>query len=281
MTMSYKTILAILRSQDDCEQVLDTAVQLTRQFDAHLIGFNAEAAVRIAYAAPIEIPDATAFKIDQQESKEKMEAIHALFSARCEREDISGEWRTVHSSSGDSAISALPSARCADLVVVRQQHPEKLNDYADLDALVLESGRPVLFVPYIGRETRPIKHAIIAWNGTRQSARAAFDAMPFLMRADTVEIFCVDPEDNAEQTPAMAGAELAATLTRHGINVTAHTEQTDGLAPASAIENRLSDTGADLLVMGAYSRSRLREYLFGGVTRTIFQSMTNLTLMSS
>lgn len=278
--MSYKTILAVLRNRKDCENVLDTALQLTEAFDSHLIGLHAEPAMKVSYAAPIEIPDAAVFKTDQEDIDLKMMDVAEAFKHKSERQGVSWEWRPIRSLSGDNALSALSSARCADLVVVRQNEDEKEDDFTDLEALVLESGRPVLFVPYVAREASPIKRAIVGWNATRESARAVFDALPLLKAAQEVEILCVDPEDNAEQSKSMAGAEVAAALTRHGINVSMKTEISDGLPAAAIIQNRLADTGADLLVMGAYSRSRLREYLFGGVTRTMLQSMPNLTLMS-
>ncbi|MEX3009250.1 universal stress protein [Hoeflea sp. TYP-13] len=278
--MSYKTILVILRSLEDCEHVLETAIHLTSRFGSHLIGLHAEAAVKVSYAAPIEIPDASVFNVDQGEIDERMDSLGAAFKARCEREGVSWEWRPIRSLSGDNALSALSSARCADLVVARQHEEEKEEDFADLEALVLESGRPIMFVPYVARKAVAVKSAIVAWNGSRESARAVYDALPLLTTAESVEILSVDPEENAEQSKALAGAEIAATLTRHGVNVSTKTEISDGLPAAAIIQNRLADTGADLLVMGAYSKSRLREYLFGGVTRTMLKSMPNLTLMS-
>ncbi|WP_136657110.1 universal stress protein [Nitratireductor sp. XY-223] len=278
--MPYKTVLVILRSEEDCDHVLDEALQLTRTFGSHLIGLHAEAAVKVSYAAPIEIPDASVFNVDQEEIDVRMSEMGAKFKEKCEREGVSWEWRPIRSLSGDNALSALSSARCADIVVVRQHEEEKEEDFADLEALVLEGGRPVLFVPYINRKAEPIKQAIVGWNGSREAARAVWDALPLLTAAESVEILSVDPEENAEQSKAMAGAEIAAALTRHGANVSVNTEISDGLPAAAIIQNRMADTGADLLVMGAYSKSRLREYLFGGVTRTMLQSMPNLTLMS-
>ncbi len=278
--MSYKTILTILQNLEDCDRVLDTALHLNRQLGSHLIGLHAESGVSVSYAAPIEIPDVTAFKLDQHDVEERMDDISKRFSAKCARENISWEWRPIRSLSGDSALSALSSARCSDLVIVGQQPPEHHTTNGDIETLLLESGRPVLFVPYITDAPRTISHAVVAWNGSREAARATFDAMPFLMAAQSVEILCVDPEDNVEQSKAVAGAEIAATLTRHGVKVTARTEVTDGLPTAAAIENRMSDTGADLLVMGALGRKKLTEYFFGGVTRTILNSMPSLTFMS-
>ena len=130
------------------------------------------------------------------------------------------------------------------------------------------------------KQPKPIKRVLIAWNGSREAARATFDALPFLQAAETVEIFTVDASDTANQTGAMAGAEIAASLARHGINVTLTASEKSGLAPAMAIENRLSDSSIDLLVMGAYGNKRWWEMLFGGVTRTLLDSMTALTLLS-
>ncbi|MCP4317465.1 MAG: universal stress protein [Hyphomicrobiales bacterium] len=278
--MSYKTILVILRNLEDCEHVLDTALHLTNRFESHLIGLHAEPAVKVSFAAPIEIPDASVFEVDQGEIDERMDALGSAFKDKCEREGVSWEWRPIRSLSGDNGLSALSSARCADIVVVRQHEEEKEEDFADLEALVLESGRPVLFVPYVGRKSLAIDQAVVAWNGSRESARAVYDAMPLLTTAQSVEILTVDPEENAEQSKTMAGAEIAAALTRHGVSVTMKTEISGGLPAAAIIQNRLADTGSDLLVMGAYSKSRLREYLFGGVTRAMLKSMPNLTLMS-
>jgi nucleotide-binding universal stress UspA family protein len=260
--MSYKTILVILHDLEDCNRVLDTALHLTQTHDSHLIGLHAEPAVRVTFAAPIEIPDASVFEVDEAESKERLEAIGAAFKDKCAREGVSWEWRPLRSISGDEALSALSSARCADMVVVSQREEEREEDFIDLESLVLESGRPVLFVPYVGRRSLAVEQVLVAWNGTREAARAVFD------------------EQNPGQSSLMAGAEIAATLARHGVKVTTKSEISDNLPAAAVIQNRLADNGSDLLVMGGYSKSRLREYLFGGVTRTMLKSMPNMTLMS-
>ncbi|MEM9105855.1 MAG: universal stress protein [Pseudomonadota bacterium] len=278
--MAYKTILVVLRDPDDCKHVLDTALYLTEQHDSHLIGLHAEPAIRATFAAPIEIPDASMFEADQADIDARMEAVSVEFREKCERAGVSWEWRPMRSVTGESAASALSSARCADVVVVRQQEEEKEEDFFDVETLVLEGGRPVLFVPYVGRTSLAIDKALVAWNGSREAARAVFDALPLLKATSSVEVLTIDAEENPEQSKSMAGAEIAAVLTRHGIEVTIKSEISDNLPPAAVIQNRMSDTGSDLLVMGGYSKSRLREYLFGGVTRTMLKSMPNLTLMS-
>ena len=278
--MDYKTILVVLRDTKDCQHVLDTALHLTEQFGSHLIGLHAEPVVRTAFAAPIEIPDASMFELDRAEIEARMEAVAADFREKCERAGVAWEWRPMRSLTGETALSALSSAHCADLVVVRQHEEDKQEDAFNVEALILDSGRPVLFVPYIGRRSLSVDKAIVAWNGTREAARAVFDALPMLQAAASVEVLTVDPQDSPEQSKAMAGAEIASTLTRHGVQVSIKTETSDDLPAAAIIQNRLAETEADLLVMGGYSKSRLREFLFGGVTRTMLKSMPNMTLMS-
>jgi len=139
----------------------------------------------------------------------------------------------------------------------------------------------VLLVPYILKQPKPIERVMIAWNGSREATRATFDALPFLKQAREVEIFTVGPDESpAQPSGFIAGAELAATLARHDVNVTVVSEGTKGLSASSVIENHLSDSSIDLLVMGAYTHSRFWELLFGGVTRTLLNSMTALTLLS-
>jgi len=278
--MSYKTMLAVLRSLKDCDPVLDTAIAFASQFESHLIGLHTEPSMQVAFTAPMEIPDPIAYQQDAEAAEARSAEIEEHFRHRCETEGISFEWRSLRSPSGDNAVSAVSSARRADLVIAQQRDPENTSDYADLEALVFESGRPVMFVPYVGTKTRQAKTVLIAWNGTREATRAVFDSLPMLEAAEKVEIFTVDPKDTLEQSAAVAGAEIAATLSRHGVNVTINSQLSGGVPAASIIENRMSDIQADMLVMGAYSHSRLREFLFGGVTHTLLDSMPNLTIMS-
>ncbi|MCR9134833.1 MAG: universal stress protein [Alphaproteobacteria bacterium] len=278
--MTYQTILAVLRGENDMDRVVKRAVSLAARHESHLIGLHAEPSVNISFAAPLEIPDTTVFDMEQAKTIDRVTSIREGFVSRCEAEGISYEWRPIKSMSGDSAVSAVSSARCSDLIVAQQEGPGNDDDYDDLEALVFDSGRPVMFVPYIAKEAKPIKRALIAWNDTRESARAAFDAMPLLMAAENVEILTVDAQNNAEQSAPTAGAEIATALTRHGVNVTLNSQSSAGIPVAAVIENRVSDMQADLLVMGAFSHSRLREFLFGGVTDTVLKSMPCLTLMS-
>ncbi|PZU81267.1 MAG: universal stress protein [Shinella sp.] len=279
--MGYKTLLAVLDLQKDAQQITDFSISLAEQFGAHVVGLHAEALAAVPLVAPMEIPDpATVQALQDMAHKETVE-VEKTFRATAERNGTSHEWRSFVSSAGYGAASLIDSARSVDLVVAGQGESGLLSESrADLENFLFESGRPVLLVPYILKQPKPIKRVLIAWNGSREAARATFDALPFLKAAETVEVFSVDPPETTTQSASMAGAEIAAALARHGINVTVVHQETDRLPASAAIENRLSDSSIDLLVMGAYSHKRWWETLFGGVTRTVLDSMTALTLLS-
>ncbi|MCM2455139.1 universal stress protein [Rhizobium sp. CG4] len=280
--MSYKTILTVLDSTQNAAKVSEFAIALANRFSSHVIGLHMETMAAVPVVAPMEIPDPASIQAIQDIAQKETKEIARIFEQKLSENGVSHEWRSFVSSVGYTSASAVDSARCADIVIAGQSDSSSLSDSrSDIESFLFESGRPVLLVPYILTEPKPIKRVLIAWNGSREATRAAFDALPFLKEAESVEIFTVDPPETATQSPAMAGAELAATLARHGVKVTVATKATSGtLSAHAAIENRLSDDSIDLLVMGAYTHSRWWEMLFGGVTRTLLDSMTALTLLS-
>ncbi|MCS4241439.1 nucleotide-binding universal stress UspA family protein [Rhizobium sp. BIGb0125] len=280
--MSYKTILTVLDSTQNAAKVSEFAIALANRFSSHVIGLHMETMAAVPVVAPMEIPDPASIQAIQDIAQKETKEIARIFEQKLSENGVSHEWRSFVSSVGYTSSSAVDSARCTDIVIAGQSDSSSLSDSrSDIESFLFESGRPVLLVPYILTEPKPIKRVLIAWNGSREATRAAFDALPFLKEAESVEIFTVDPPETATQSPAMAGAELAATLARHGVKVTVATKATSGtLSAHAAIENRLSDDSIDLLVMGAYTHSRWWEMLFGGVTRTLLDSMTALTLLS-
>lgn len=280
--MSYKTILTVLDNTENAAKVSEFAIDLANRFSSHVIGLHMETMAAVPVVAPMEIPDPASIQALQDMAQKETREIAEIFEQKLSQNGVSHEWRSFISSVGYTSASAIDSARCTDIVIAGQSDSSSLSDSrSDIESFLFESGRPVLLVPYIITQPKPIKRVLIAWNGSREATRAAFDALPFLKEAESVEIFSVDPPETASQSPAMAGAELAATLARHGVKVTVTTKATSGtLSAHAAIENRLSDDSIDLLVMGAYTHSRWWEMLFGGVTRTLLDSMTALTLLS-
>lgn len=278
--MTYKTILAVLQSTADADHVLDCATQLAARFSAHLIGFHAES-TPLPYVTPMGFPDTEFIAISEEASEKRSVEIRAIFETRMKTSGVAHSWRAVQNMSGDSAVGALSAARASDLIVVQQVDPkQEAGLAADIETLLFESGRPVLLVPYAMSVDCAFSKVLVAWNGSQQAARAAFDALPFIREAQETEVLTLDATDSEEQDAAVAGTDIAAALTRHGAKVSVAAGVTAGVGPGAAIENRIIDTNADLLVMGAYSQSWLKQFFFGGATRTLLQSMPVATLMS-
>ncbi|MDH6232864.1 nucleotide-binding universal stress UspA family protein [Mesorhizobium soli] len=279
--MSFKTIVAIIQSKDDAERVLDCAIPLAARYQSHLIGVHAEA-LPVAYTSAVGFPDTEFLQTTAEINKERADALQAMFRGRLRGAGLSFEWRSLESFSGDSAHSGISSARCADLVIAAQRNPHSESSAtADVDALLFESGRPVLIVPHAGpAHDGSFQRVLLAWNGSREAARAAFDALPLMMEAEHTEVFVIDPPDDVEQDAEASGAEIATALSRHGVNVSVVAEASRGRSVDHILQARIAGTDADLLVLGAYSHSWLRQLLFGGITRTVLQSMPVATFMS-
>ena len=279
--MSYKTILAILDTIDNSSAVADFAFALAAENGAHVIGLHAETISAVPLVAPMEIPDPVAVQALQDMAHSETIAVERIFREKAAAAGGSSEWRSFATSIGYGASPLIDSARSADLLIASQADPAKPSDsHVDVNSFLFETGRPVLMIPYIIRQPKPIRRVLIAWNGSKEAARATFDALPILKAADEVEILSVDPADTALQSPLTAGAEIAATLARHGVKATLSTAETVDKNTSDIIENRLSDDSIDLLVMGAYTHSWLWQTIFGGTTKTLLQSMTALTLLS-
>jgi nucleotide-binding universal stress UspA family protein len=279
--MSFKTIVAIVQSEKDEERLLDCVLPFASRFKSHLIGVHAEA-MPVSYTSPMGFPDAEFIHVRNEMNEKRAAALGERFSARAAAEGVSAEWRSMESFSGDSALSAITSARCADLVVAVQSDPDVDSmARANLESVLFEAGRPLLFVPYAAPCTGRFGKVMIAWNGSREAARAVHDALPLIMDADETEVLIVDPEHGSgDPDTAAAGGDIAAGLARHGIQATVVNESSSGHSVGHVIENHVAKSKPDLIVMGAYSHSWLREFLFGGVTRTLLKSMPVATFMS-
>lgn len=274
--MTYKTILAIIQGENDIDRMLDTALPLAARLNGHLIAVHAEP-LPVPYTTAIGFPDAEFMQATSEVNTKRAASLEAKFKTRISTTAISAEWHSMESFSGDSAMSALAFGRTSDLILAPQTDPsDNSAEVANIDALLFDTGRPALVVPYTGNATTDFHKVLIAWNGTKEAARAAFDALPFILEARQTDILTIDEDESAES----GGDALAAALTRHGANVSVVKQSSAGIDVSSVIENHVSESGADLLVMGAFSHSRLREFLFGGVTREVLKSMPIATFMS-
>ncbi|HKS88701.1 MAG TPA: universal stress protein [Stellaceae bacterium] len=203
----------------------------------------------------------------------------AAFRQELAQRKLTGDWLYRESDATDTAIALAP---LYDLVVIGQANPDAEPTGARTlqpEAVVLGCGRPVLVVPYAGNFAEIGRHVLVGWNGSREATRALHDAMSMLQRAEAVTIVEVAgaAEPDAMRVPA---AELAAALGRRGVRASAETAPSGDISIEDLLLSRAADLGADLLVMGAYGHSRLREYVLGGPSRGIFRHMTVPVLMA-
>jgi nucleotide-binding universal stress UspA family protein len=203
----------------------------------------------------------------------------ATFGKSIKGKHLATEWRVVDGYPEDELVV---NARYADLLVVGQADRKNVSPVpGDLpEAVALATGRPVLVVPEIGAARPPGDVVMLCWNASRESARAAVDALPFLKAAKEVVVLIVDPHTSANGHGAEPGADVATWLSRHGVKVTVQRDVAADADIGNVILSRAADHGIDLIVMGVYGHSRLREMVLGGVSRTLMSSMTVPVLMS-
>jgi nucleotide-binding universal stress UspA family protein len=243
--MTYKTIVAVLSAAEDAGKVTDHALALARRTGGHVIGIHAEAPVIVTLIAPMEYPDPNAVLELQERASQQTRTVEQAFRSRCERDDIPYEWRLFTGSAGYASAGVIDSARGADIVLAGQFDPD-LDGPAreDIEDLLYESGRPVYLVSNAPAGPAAIERVLLAWNGSREAARAAFDALPFLTAAREVEIFTIDPPDNSTQSADFCGAELAATLARHGVTVSVASGYSASHSVAETLNRRATEIGA-------------------------------------
>ena len=255
----------------------DYALALAAQHEAHVrayaFGFWAVPATAFA-----DVP-AGLIEDQQREAETRAAAVRAGFEEAARRAGVSFE---SHVLIGDSALAAnalAVGARVSDLAVIAQDEPDSSGlGTVLIEAALFDGGRPVLIVPYIQRGEPAFRRVMIAWDYSRAAARALHDALPLLRKADVVEVVMVEKRRAADQD--VPGADVGAHLARHGLRVDVHRVPGEDIAIAEAILSYASDAGADLLVMGGYEHSRLREFLLGGATRGVLEAMTIPVLMS-
>lgn len=278
--MSYKSIVVHLDTSDRAHTRLEFALRLARRFKAHLTGvfaiYTPEPASFYVMAGSADY-----FREHRQWRDDRLAALERLFHAETARAKVSSTWI----SAGARANDAVPHhARHADLVIAGQNDPNDPETYVDdqfPENLVLSAGRPVLFVPYAGEFPSLGERVLVAWDGSREAVRAVHDALPFLEHAKRTTVATVINGNSEDASVRIPGADAALMLARHAPDVNVLDIAGDAATPVGdTLLSRAYETGADLLVMGAYGHTRWRELMMGGATRVVLASMTLPVLMS-
>jgi len=272
--MAYKTILAHLNNEHRVSRLIGAAVQLALPSNAHMTGLFV--VPHIPFRSPI-FPAISGGIIQGglDTYRKSGERVRQAFEASAAGQPIVAEWRLYEPKRPGYVEAVLDHARTVDLVVAAQKESDW--DYGDLfdvpDWLAMESGRPVLVVPKSGEIGTIGERVLVAWNNSRESARAVYDALPILQRANEVRVLCVEEPGKEATTGDRAGMEICAALARQGVKCVAdHIRPSASFEPGALLLAQVEQHKCDLLVMGCYGRSRFREFILGGATRHILRN---------
>ncbi len=275
--MAFKTVVVHVDADANRDERLRLAAELARAHDGHLIGLHPAEPPYLPpslgeLAGPLE---ADMVDVQRDAARRLAADLHTAFEQRFQAGELSVEWRAEE---GDPAAVLAKHGRYADLLVVAQGEEGAIFPDASLvERVILDGGCAVLVVPRVGQFVAIPKTIVVAWNDSRESSRAVRSALPLLVVADKVVLLQVDPPDGAD-TQVM---DKATQLSRHGVRADAHHTVSAGVPIGEVILSSVADLGADCLVMGAYGHTRLREWVLGGATRSVLESMTVPTLLTS
>jgi nucleotide-binding universal stress UspA family protein len=273
-----KDVIACLSAGGARDVAADYAVSICAAFDAHVTG--------IAFAYEPVVPGTAMggfpyefIESARTEGRKAAQAAMARFEKAAKGSAVACESRLFETTLVGSAELFGRCARRFDLSIVKQAEPNvDAGEELIIEAALFQSGRPAIVVPYIHTTGLALDRVLLAWDGSRTAARAIGDAMSILARAATVEVVIVATE-RAERDK-ITGADLGRHLARHGLKVEVKRIVASDIDVANTILSYAADSSADLIVMGGYGHSRLREFVLGGATRAILQSMTVPVLMS-
>jgi nucleotide-binding universal stress UspA family protein len=256
----------------------DYAISVAAAFDAHLAGvaFLYDPIMPVSGAGYIP---ADVIATQERDSQEATRSALDGFTAACRRAGIAAEQLTLSTSFAGVGEQFGRIARRFDLSIVGQAEPETSEvEEIVAESALFESGRPLIMVPYIQKAPLKLDRVMVCWDGGRAAARAIADAMPLLRRAGHVDVVIVT--DERGKRDQIEGADMGVHLARHGLNVEVTRTALGDIDVADVILSRAADMSTDFIVMGGYGHSRLREFVLGGVTRSILRSMTVPVLMS-
>jgi nucleotide-binding universal stress UspA family protein len=266
--MAYKDILAPVITLEADESALTAAAEIAHAFETRATALIVAVHVASAFAdqerpfsevlADVARGTRNAAALERTKIVDWLEAAVHNFEVR----DL-----TIEAAVDQNEV--LAHARVTDLVVMARAETHAHARRALIEHVLFEAGRPLLLVPSAPRKPRAWKRALIGWNAKAQSMRAVSAALPLLQRAEAVAVATVDALPSRSGHGQAPGRELAAYLARHGVQVEVRNLDSMGRTEARALLDEAEGFGAEVMVMGAYGRSRASEFIFGGVTREL------------
>jgi nucleotide-binding universal stress UspA family protein len=278
--MQYKNLLVYLDQGASNKERVNTAIAIAKVHEARLTGVVVNALPASSILHKLGFGNGEALMEQQRNDAEE---IIGHFKQITEQEGVQADTRIIECVEGRAAEKLARMARIFDLSIMRQANPDKPNAsfISELsEEVMLSSGRPVFFIPYVGAHNIPCRRGLIAWDGSKAAARAVHDALPLLKMMEKVIILIVDADKIEHYADSQPGEELSRHLSLHGVNNEIRRLAKAEVSTSTIILNELSDSGADILIMGGYGTPKLREIMLGGVTRTLFECMTVPVFMS-
>lgn len=277
--MALKDLLVYVDDSKANPARIDAAVRLAVEHEAHLTGLYVapdQSAMTLYTEAhiPGEILEA-----QRQAAVERAGEARTVFEAATGKAGLFSEWRFVE---GDFIRTLSLHARYTDLLIIGQSDPsdDMSVTRGAVEQVLLDVGRPVLVIPYIGAPKVLGERVLVAWNASREAMRAIHDAMPILERAKAVRVLSINPPRGPSGEGEAPGADISHHLARHNVKAEAVHVEAEDIAAGEVLLSRAADQQADLIVMGAYGHSRYRELILGGATRSLLEAMTIPVLMS-
>lgn len=280
--MSYKDLLVHLDDSEICAERVEAAVALAKREGARITGIALALESTISTYIGIDFPSSLT-EAQQEIVQKAAESAVEKFETTAKEAGVEFTSRIIKCQGTKAPARMAFFARHADLIFVGQPQPDaKGKDFQEslLEHVLHNSGRPVYVVPYIGRYNAKVRRAVIAWDGGKKAVRAVNDAIPMLKARKEVDVLVINPKTRSDDFGGSQGENLVAHLERYGVNAKVVVRVNSEISVDTVIQNHISDSGADLLVMGAFGHSRLREKAFGGVTESILHQMIVPVLMS-
>ncbi|MGI9436045.1 MAG: universal stress protein [Geminicoccaceae bacterium] len=278
--MAYKDLLVHVDDSNACKARIDTAIELASRFDAHLTALYLVPEIILPVAAEGYMGADVYTDIEQHE-RERGEAVLDRFRQAADAKDVEYDTRIDRGTIAEFADRLEVHSRYADLLIIGQPDQSAREPTApEPGDVALSAAAPVLVIPFIGLREGFGKRPMIAWNASREAARAVKNAMPFLERADAVDVVTFRPREGRDAHGELPGADIALHLARHGVEVDVQRLDGNDIDVGNALLSHAADRDSDLLVMGCYGHSRVREWVLGGATRTILRSMTLPVVMA-
>lgn len=279
--VTYSTLLLHLDDDTRAAIRLDEATNLARRFNSRLIGLSCHRPAPWVGVAGAEFMAADPLTTELKAATRAAASREAAFLRHC---DVAGLASFEVATSDDEPAGAIAERGfCADLIILGQADPADAGHarQRDIVARAMEqTAAPVLVLPYAGRFATLGETVLIAWSDSREAARAVADAMPLLKQAHAVHLVNFDPSVGESGRIDASRLEVVTRwLSAHGVQAQASIGFTRS-DTGNALLSHAADVGADLLVMGAWSRSRFVERVLGGATRTVLDSMTVPVLIS-